>query len=200
MLCCLVCVVEAHGTSVLPVLPSLLPTLLHTSIQQQEPSPATAALGLLGDLCRALGAQLAPHSDPLLQGLLNRLASTGPQAALLALNDAVLALGPHFSRYAGALVDLMGSGPGTVACWSCTGPGQTAREEETVRDMLAPHSDRMLALCREVARDTTAPESLLARALGLLRDMALTQGDLGARRTGWRTCWPGGRRQGSLES
>ena len=68
-----------------------------------------------------------------------------------------------------------------------------------MKDLLAPHSDRMLALCREVARNTTAPESLLARALGLLRHMALTQGDLGASRTGWRTCWPGGRRQGSLE-
>ena len=69
------------------------------------------------------GTQLAPHSDPLLQGLLNHLASTGPQPALLALTDAVLALGPHFSRYAGALVDLMGSGTGTVACWSCTEAG-----------------------------------------------------------------------------
>ena len=61
-----------------------------------------------------------------------------------------------------------------------------------MKDLLAPHSDRMLALCREVARDTTAPESLMARALGLVRDLALTQGDLGARWTGWRTCWPGG--------
>ena len=34
----------------------------------------------------------------------------------------------------------------------------TAREEETVRDLLATHSDRMLALCREVARDTTVCE------------------------------------------
>ena len=125
-LCCLGPVVEALGTSALPLLPSLLPTL-HTAIQQEEPGPATAALGLLGDLYRALGVQLAPHSDPLLQGLLNRLASTGPQPALLlALTDAVLALGPHFSHYAWALVDLMGlmgSGPGTVACWSCRGPG-----------------------------------------------------------------------------
>ena len=48
-----------------------------------------------------------------------------------------------------------------------------------MKDLLAPHSDRMLALCREVARDTTAPESLLARALGLVGDLALTQGDLG---------------------
>ena len=49
-----------------------------------------------------------------------------------------------------------------------------------MKDLLAPHSDRMLALwCREVARDTTAPQSLLARALNLGRDLALTQGDLG---------------------
>ena len=56
------------------------------------------------------GTQLAPHSDPLLQGLLNHLASTGPQPTLLALTDAVLALGPHFSHCAGALVDMAGQG------------------------------------------------------------------------------------------
>ena len=62
------------------------------------------------------GTQLAPHSDPLLQGLLNHLASTGSQPALLALTDAVLALGPHFSRYARALVDLMGQ---VIWPWDC---------------------------------------------------------------------------------
>ena len=78
-----------------------------------------------------------------------------------------------------------------------------------MKDLLAPHSDRMLALCREVARDTTAPESLMARALGLVRDLALTQGDLGGqvdwledllargRRPGRKTqgAWPAGRGQ-----
>ena len=39
----------------------------------------------------------------------------GP-APLLALTDPVLALGPHFSHYAGALVDLMGQG---IWPWDC---------------------------------------------------------------------------------
>ena len=72
------------GTSALPLLPSLLPTLHTAKHDSRSPAP-----------------QLQPWvswGTYTIQG----------SALLLALTDTALALGPHFSLYAGALVDLMG--------------------------------------------------------------------------------------------
>lgn len=94
MLCCLVPVVEAIGSGHLcPWPPSLLPTL-HTAIHNsRSPAPSCSP-----------GSTGGPIQGP---------------ALLLALTDAVLALGPHFSHYADwgpALVDLMGQ---VIWPWDC---------------------------------------------------------------------------------
>lgn len=185
-LACLGPVVEALGPSALPLVPTLLPQLSRTISQDQDPGLARAGLGLTGDLYRALGPLLAPHSDPLLQGLLTRLASTGPQPVLLlALTDVVLGLEHYFSRYSEALLGLLEQALETDL--DLLGPSlelygalmQGSKEQEDTMVLLSAHFSRMLALCSAAAGSPSSSQDVVGPALGLLGDLAPALGHLG---------------------
>jgi importin subunit beta-1 len=72
----------------------------------------SAAVGVTGDLARAIGKEIQPYAEPLLQELLTALSSpilhrTAKPTVVSVYGDIAIALGPGFSRYLGNVMGML---------------------------------------------------------------------------------------------
>merc|ERR1719234_1755218 len=192
VLACLAPVVESLGPSCLPILPSLLPPLCQAIGQEGRDILVSVALGLLGDLSRALGPQFAPYCTSIMPYLISCLSASGPNSDLLfCLSDIVLALGSAFTPHCSSLLALLPPNPGPhlrEASMELYGSLlQAAKEDAELKTLLQPHTETMASLCCQVAQgdkeEMTEKEVLVG--LGLLGDLASVMGDLGWQEETW---------------
>lgn len=96
--------VEAIGEGFVNYMELFCPYLLLALKNYVEYQVCIAAVGLVGDLCRALTVKMLPYCDDIMQILLENLSSAAvhrqvkPQI-LSAIGDIALAIGPEFKKY-----------------------------------------------------------------------------------------------------
>jgi len=95
---------EVMGENFIKYMDSFRPFLLQGLQNTAEQAVCSAAVGVSGDICRALGAKCAPYCDEIMQYLLQNLGnghvhrSVKPQI-LSVLGDVALAIGTDFKKY-----------------------------------------------------------------------------------------------------
>lgn len=95
---------EVMGEGFIKYMDSFRPFLLVSLQNTTEHSVCSAAVGVSGDICRALGNKSAPYCDEIMNLLLQNLGngnvhrSVKPQI-LSVLGDVALAIGPEFKKY-----------------------------------------------------------------------------------------------------
>jgi len=96
--------VECLGDKFMLYLEPFKPFLLQGLANRAEYQVCISAIGVVGDLCRAIGAQLTPHCDEIMQSCLENLAdntvhrSVKPHV-LSTFGDVALAIGSNFAKY-----------------------------------------------------------------------------------------------------
>ncbi|XP_034302242.1 importin subunit beta-1 isoform X3 [Magallana gigas] len=96
--------VEVLGDNFMKYMEAFKPCLIVSLKNSEEYSVCLAAVGLVGDLCRALGQKMLPFCDEIMVLLLENLGnstvhrSVKPQI-LSVFGDVALAIGPHFKKY-----------------------------------------------------------------------------------------------------
>jgi len=85
-------------------MPAFRPYLIMGLSNHAEPTICQASVGLIGDICRALGPKVLPFCDDIMRLLLETLGNNGverkvkPQI-LAVFGDMALAIGPEFKKY-----------------------------------------------------------------------------------------------------
>eukprot|EP00096_Caligus_rogercresseyi_P011617 TRINITY_DN461_c1_g1_i1.p1 TRINITY_DN461_c1_g1~~TRINITY_DN461_c1_g1_i1.p1 ORF type:complete len:884 (+),score=288.24 TRINITY_DN461_c1_g1_i1:73-2724(+) len=92
------------GPNFIKYMDSLKPYLLHAMKNTAEYCVCNDAIGLVGDLCRALSSELTPHCDEIMTILLEILSDKGVHRSVkpqifCVFGDIALALGPGFKKY-----------------------------------------------------------------------------------------------------
>eukprot|EP00730_Choanoeca_flexa_P020436 TRINITY_DN9980_c0_g1_i1.p1 TRINITY_DN9980_c0_g1~~TRINITY_DN9980_c0_g1_i1.p1 ORF type:complete len:885 (+),score=271.75 TRINITY_DN9980_c0_g1_i1:59-2713(+) len=103
-LICLDAFVEGMGNEIAPMVDTLKPIVVSCVSQVQHGATCFAAVGVVGDICRQLQRDAAPHCNEFMEVLLQALTATDvarnvKPAVLSAFNDMALALGDGFSVY-----------------------------------------------------------------------------------------------------
>lgn len=96
--------VEVLGDNFMKYMEAFKPCLIVSLKNSEEYTVCLAAVGLVGDLCRAVGQKMLPFCDEIMVLLLENLGnstvhrSVKPQI-LSVFGDIALAIGPHFKKY-----------------------------------------------------------------------------------------------------
>ncbi|KAH9476952.1 Importin subunit beta-1 [Psilocybe cubensis] len=170
-------------------------TYLYPALKAHEDTQlCTVAVGIIGDISRALGEQSAQYAGPFMTVLLENLQSdilnrNVKISILSCFGDIALAIGPAFEPYfettmgvlrqAGAvepnpldydLVDYVGQlREGILEAYTGIVTGLKKSEKA---NLLVPHSPNMLELVHRCLSDEERSDSLVRLAYGLIGDLA----------------------------
>ncbi|XP_066915585.1 importin subunit beta-1-like [Clytia hemisphaerica] len=97
--------VECLGNNFMGYLEAFKPFLIQGLQNRAEYSVCISAIGVVGDLCRAVGAEITPYCDEIMQSCLENLADNSVHRSvkphvLSTFGDIALAIGKNFSKYA----------------------------------------------------------------------------------------------------
>lgn len=97
--------VECLGNNFLVYMEPFKPFLLQGLANRAEYQVCISAIGVVGDLCRAIGNEITPHCDEIMQCCLESLADNSVHRSvkphvLSTFGDIALAIGSNFSKYA----------------------------------------------------------------------------------------------------
>lgn len=97
--------IECIGIEYMKYLPVFKPLLLQGLSDRAEYSVCISAIGVVGDLCRAIGKEIFPYCDEIMQCCLESLADNSVHRSvkphvLSLFGDVALAIGSKYSKYA----------------------------------------------------------------------------------------------------
>ncbi|KAI5475715.1 hypothetical protein MNV49_001008 [Pseudohyphozyma bogoriensis] len=179
-----------------PYLPAFLPFLINALSSHEEYQLCSIAVGLIGDICRALGENSLPYCQGFMEVLLQDLRSTVLHRSvkppiLSCFGDVALAVGPGFEPFlettmgvlsqAGAmradpnnydLVDYInGLREGILEAYTGIVGGLKTGGKS---DILLPYINSIFAFLHLTLTDQDRTEAILRSAIGLLGDLAET--------------------------
>lgn len=188
---------EVDGTAAARYAPALLPGLCSALGRLEEAQLCGVAVGVVGDLARALGPQLAPHAERLVALLVTGLTAPVLQRAVKphivsALGDICLALGPDpFLPYLSVVMNLLVQASAVsvadpedydevdwvaalreslLEAYTCM--VQTLRPDSMAGQALTAFLPAILAFLQTVAADPERSEATVRAIGGLLGDLA----------------------------
>lgn len=189
--------VEVMDTGFTKYMPHLVP-IVETALQRyDEEAVCSAAVGLVGDICRALNTDIQPYADMLMNRLLTLLgAENVPRnlkpPVLGVIGDMALAMGPQFTKYAQVVLNGMLQQAAQAAihqpddadvmdyinelregCLEAyTGIVQGTKEDS--RQLLEPSVMNMVNLLQAIEASPDSSDAVLAAACGLIGDLLTT--------------------------
>lgn len=191
--------VEVLGEGFIKYMQAFVPFLAIGLKNYQEYQVCNAAVGLVGDICRAIGNKILPFCDPIMVQLLENLSndnlhrSVKPQI-LSVFGDIALAVGAEFKKYlpivlqtlAGAsqfqvdrsdydLVEYMNElRENCLEAYTGIVQGLKGDKEQPNPDvnLLSEHVSHMIQFIMVVASDPEITDSLIAACAGLIGDLS----------------------------
>ncbi|KIK64912.1 hypothetical protein GYMLUDRAFT_240267 [Collybiopsis luxurians FD-317 M1] len=185
---------SALETQFSPYISAFLPYLYPALKAHEDTQLCTVAVGIIGDISRALGDQSAQYAGPFMTVLLENLQSDVLNrnvkiVILSCFGDIALAIGPQFEPYLGTTMDVLRQA-GTVQpnpldydlmdyvaqlregiLEAYTGIVTGLKSTEKV-NLLLPHAANILELIQRCLSDDERTESLVKLCYGLLGDLA----------------------------
>ncbi|KAF9480274.1 ARM repeat-containing protein [Pholiota conissans] len=177
-----------------PYIPAFLPYLYPALKAHEDTQLCTVAVGIIGDISRALGEQSAQYAHPFMSVLLENLSSEVLNrnvkiSILSCFGDIALAIGPAFEPYfdttmgvlrqAGAvepnpldydLVDYVGQlREGILEAYTGIVTGLKSTDKAM---LLLPHSQNILELVHRCLSDEERSDALMRLSYGLIGDLA----------------------------
>lgn len=191
---CVGAVIAALETSFEPYLSAFLPFLLNALQSHEEYQLCGVAVGLVGDICRALGEHAAKYSQGFMEVLFNDLQSavlhrSVKPAILSCFGDVALAIGPHFEPYLDTTMNVLrqaGSMRADPENYDLIEYINTLREAILEAytgmisalksggkiELLMPHVGSMLELLHVSLSDAERTEAIIRSSIGLIGDLA----------------------------
>jgi len=176
-------------------MPAFKPFLIQGLRTFEEHQVCSVAVGVVGDVSRALGVKLSPYCDEimtiLLQDLQNPVLNRSVKPPILSsFGDIAMAIGKDFVKYLGAVMSMLQGASQTQMDTSVeefadylnqlresvleayTGIVQGLRGDNVADPHLLPYVNHMISFIGIVAQDPTRNESVTRAALGLVGDLA----------------------------
>lgn len=180
-------------------MPHFLPFLLQGLKAFDETQVVSSAVGVVGDVSRALAVKIAPFCDEivklLLMGLQNPAMDRYNKILIISVfGDIALAISGGVINYLGAVMPMLLQASATTVDMSdpdlvdylnrlreaifeaCTGIVQGLRTDNVADPHLLPYINGMVHFCASVAADNKKTDEVTAGALGLLGDIASALG------------------------
>ncbi|EJD04944.1 ARM repeat-containing protein [Fomitiporia mediterranea MF3/22] len=177
-----------------PYIQAFLPFLYPALKAHEDTQLCTVAIGVIGDIARALGEQSAQYAGPFLQVLFENLSSETLNRnvkipILSCFGDIAMAIGPGFEPYLDHTMGVLRQASSIVPnpmdyelldyvtslregiLEAYTGIVVGFKNTEKVQ-MLLPYAQSMLELVQRCLADEERPESLVKLAYGLVGDLA----------------------------
>lgn len=175
-------------------MPAFQPALGHAVMNMQEYQVCAAAVGVIGDLCRALEGNIATYSDDWVHALLQLLQApdlnrTVKPAALAVFADIALALNGGFTRYVQAAMTMLQQASQLVLpddateeaveymnslresiLEAYTGILQGLREDNQ-QGVISPYVDGVMHFIKVVAEDDRSTSDVKKSLIGLIGDI-----------------------------
>ncbi|XP_076054575.1 importin subunit beta Fs(2)Ket isoform X2 [Oratosquilla oratoria] len=190
--------VEVLGHNFLKYMDAFKPFLLLGLRNFEDYPVCSAAVGVTGDVCRALGDKVEPYCDELMQMLMENLGNTNVHrnvkpAILSVCGDMALALGPKFTKYLEIVLQMLNQASGaqvdrndydmleylnelresclegyTGIVQGLKGDGPNPNQEV---HLLRSHVPLMISFITSVATDEEKTDPVIAGSAGLIGDL-----------------------------
>jgi len=183
---------------------AVTPFLFAALEKEEDYATCTTAVGVFGDVCRAIGHKMLPICDALIAKLFELLRSNTVEKVvkphvISLFSDVAMAIEGHFEKYAASVLIILQKA-GSSAQLTHRSDGDDMNEfvyviresileaytgiihglkEHNKQDILEVHIDTMLkfiVLCGEPVDDPDRPTDLLKGAIGLIGDLHLAFG------------------------
>jgi len=196
--------VECVGEGFMKYLDVFKPFLIQGIQDKAEHQVCISAIGVVGDLSRAIGGNLLAHCDDIMDAFVHNLADQSINREvkphiLSTFGDIALSIGTHFKKYADiVLATLQQASQAQVdkndfdmvdylnelrdACLEAyTGiiQGLKGEDEKNVNEevnVVQPHLEHIITFLGQIATDAERTDSLVGASCGLLGDMCTTFG------------------------
>ncbi|KAH7099422.1 karyopherin Kap95 [Auriculariales sp. MPI-PUGE-AT-0066] len=177
-----------------PFIPPFIPYLEAALRAHEDTQLCTVAIGLVGDLARAMGEGAATYAGGFMNLLFENLRSDVLQRSvkipiLACFGDIALSIGPHFEPYLDTTMTVLGqAGQVQVTAGDFEMLDYVHQLREGILDayvgivsgmkptdknmLLVPHVPVMLDLIRRTLEDEERPDNVAKLAIGLLGDIA----------------------------
>jgi len=201
-LLCVGAIANVTGPNFNKYMQDLLPALLQSLANGGEYQVCKVAVGVVGDIARALGTAMEPYCDRIIGALLENLKNKDLNRSvkppiLSAFGDIALAIGPAFEKYVDVVLHMLKQAALTVMntklepedhdlidyinllregiCEAYTASIQTMNTE-TIRtqDKIAPHFPAIFQFILHIANDPHRSEAVTRGAVGIIGDLAST--------------------------
>lgn len=202
-LLCVSTLVEVLGENFMPYMPAFKPYLTLGLKNHAEYQVCQAAVGLTGDICRAVGNNILPVCDELMTMLVENLGnetvhrSVKPQI-LSVFGDIALAIGSYFKNYLGVVLNTLQQASqaqvdktdydmidylnelreGCLEAYTGIVQGLKGDAEQINPDvnLLQPHVAHMISFIEHIAQDEDHSDSNIAACCGLIGDLCTAFG------------------------
>lgn len=190
--------VELLGSGFMKYMEAFKP-FLHMGLKNfQEYQVCCAAVGVFGDICRALKNNILPYCDEIMQQLLANLnepslhRSVKPQI-LSAFGDVALSIGSDFAKYLNVVLELLRAASevqvdpshydmvdylnelreSVLESYTGIVQGLKGAEQEPQPEvkLLEPHLGHMISFVKKLAMEGDAADSMVASAAGFIGDL-----------------------------
>ncbi|XP_035206787.1 importin subunit beta-1-like isoform X1 [Stegodyphus dumicola] len=195
--------VEVLGDQFLKYMDAFSPYLALGLKNHAEYQVCSAAVGLTGDICRALSLKVLPYCDDIMTLLMENLSNAGvhrsvkPQI-LSVFGDIALAIGPHFRKYLDIVIQTLLQASQTQAekndydmidyvnelregCLEAyTGIIQGLKGDQSTPssevNVVQPHVPYIVQFITHIAQDPDHSDGTLAASAGVIGDLCLAFG------------------------
>jgi len=194
-------VANVVGGSFNKYMQDLLPHLLTSLINTAEYQVCNVAVGVVGDIARALGPAMQEHSDRIVHTLLENLKNKDldrsvKPSILSAFGDIALAVGPYFEKYIEPVLSMLKQASETVMkttlkqddydlieyinllregiCEAYTASIQSVNQQKGGADKISQYLPSLFSFISHVARDPLRSEAVTRGAVGIIGDLATT--------------------------
>ncbi|GFR15691.1 importin subunit beta-1 [Trichonephila clavata] len=195
--------VEVLGEQFLKYMDAFMPYLALGLKNHAEYQVCSAAVGLTGDVCRALAIKVLPYCDDIMTMLMENLSNSAvhrsvkPQI-LSVFGDIALAIGPHFRKYLDIVIQTLLQASQTQAekndydmidyvnelregCLEAyTGIIQGLKGDQntpsTEVNVVQPHVPYIIQFITHIAQDQDHSDGTLAASAGVIGDLCLAFG------------------------
>merc|ERR1719461_1985645 len=195
--------VEVLGDGFIKYMDAFKPYLLIGLRNTAEYQVCYAAVGLVGDICRAMGSKILQWSDEVMEVLLSNLGdnsvhrSVKPQI-LSVFGDMALATGPHFTKYLNHVLQTLQQASyckvdrsdydmldylnelreGCLEAYTGIIQGLKGDAQNPSADLaiVQPHVAHIVNFITEVARDSEHSDASVAASAGLIGDLCAAFG------------------------